>query len=241
MMISLLLWKLRWVQGKRAELEEFSSRLLRSQEKERRRMATEIHDGLSQNLLIINSRAGLGLRAGNDEKRMQEQFMEIEKICIIAIQEAREIAHNLGPSHLESTGLTEALEVMIDRVAASTRLQFVRRLEKVDELFSSDSAIHLYRITQEALNNVLKHAKATSVRVELIREIAHVELKIEDNGQGMALNQKTGSAEHYRHGLGLAGMSERARILGGTFKVDSGASRGTSLRVMIPISKGAKI
>ncbi len=238
--ICLLASRLRRCQRRRAELEELSRALLRAQEQERQRISTEIHDGLSQNLLIIRGRAGLALAAGSEPNSMQEQLQEICKVCQVAIEEARHIAHNLGPSHLETTGLTEALEVMIDRVANSTQMQFTRKLEMVDELFSSESAINLYRITQEALNNVLKHSKASLVRVDLIRDIRHVELRVEDNGQGIAAHGRTEPTDGYKRGFGLAGISERVEMLRGALVVESQPGKGTSLIVTIPINDAGK-
>src|SRR6185436_16280349 len=151
--------RLRRLKRAQIELEEFSRSLLRTQEAERRRIAAEIHDGLGQNLLIINSRAALGLAAAHDPPAMARQLTEISKVCLRAIEEARQIAHNLGPPHLDAIGLTEALEGMIDRVAASTSLRFERKIEPVDGLFSTESSMSIYRITQEALNNVMKHSR----------------------------------------------------------------------------------
>src|SRR5262245_43457727 len=137
--IGLCQYRVRRLKRERAQLESFARTLLRSQESERKRMAAEIHDGLGQNLLIINNRAALGLDSLTDPAMMESQLREISKVCLIAIEEARQMAHRLGPPHLESTGLTEGLEVMIDRVAASTRIHFQRKLETVDELFFGES------------------------------------------------------------------------------------------------------
>ena len=232
-------FRIRRLSRERTELEALARRLLQAQETERKRIATEIHDGLCQNLLIMNSRAALGLASEADLAVMGLQLKQISKVCQIAIEEARQIAHELGPPHLESTGLTEGLEVMIDRVADSTGLRFQRKLEPVDDLFSSESASSFYRIVQEALNNVMKHADAASASVELIRDVNHLQLVIQDNGRG--IDDATGNGGRCARGSGLAGIAERVRILRGTLNIESDAGTGTRLTVRIPIRDGAKL
>ncbi len=102
----------------------------------------------------------------------------------MALDETRRTAHNLGPHHLDQLGMTEALDAMIDRVAASSSIHFERKLEPVDDLFGRESSTNLYRIAQEALNNLMKHARASSAQVRLIRDLHHVQLLVEDNGCG---------------------------------------------------------
>jgi signal transduction histidine kinase len=232
-------FRLRQLNRELKELETLARRLLQSQEAERKRITSEIHDGLCQNLLIINSRAALGLGSETDPVGVSLQLREISKVCQIAIQEARQIAHELGPPHLESTGLTEALEVMMDRVADSTGLKLERKLESVDELFSSESGSSFFRIVQEALNNVMKHADAASASVELIRDVSHIQLVVQDNGRGF--KSAAGNAGRRGRGSGLSGIAERVRILQGTLSIESDAGSGTRLTVRIPIQDGAKM
>src|SRR5438477_3310985 len=163
--IILNFWWIRFLQKKRSKVEAFSQKLLEAQEKERKRIAADLHGSLGQNLLIIKNRAQLGLAAAANVPAMAEQLKEISTICSEAIEQARQTAHNLGPHHLEQLGLTEALDAMIDRVAASTGIRFERHLERVDDLFGPEPATNLYRITQEALNNVMKHAGASTACV----------------------------------------------------------------------------
>src|SRR5215203_5724420 len=164
--------------------QAFARSLLENQEKERKRIAEELHAGLGQNLLVIKNRAELGLRTRGDPTIAAQQLEEISKVCSLAIEEARRTAHDLGPRHLEQLGLTEALDAMLDRVAASTGIRFERNLEPVDDLFTKESASSVYRIVQEALNNVMKHSRASEASVRLSRDVQHVELIVQDNGVG---------------------------------------------------------
>jgi signal transduction histidine kinase len=226
----------RWLARKRRSLEAFSQKLLASQEKERAQIAAELHSSLGQNLLIIKNRAQLGLAPGSTVEQMREQLAAVCGTCSEAIEQARGIAHNLGPQHLDQLGLTEALDAMIDRVAASTSLRFERRLEPVDDLFELEAATNLYRIAQEALNNVMKHAAASVVRVELIRDLKGVQLLIQDNGRGFEGAKANGGSGN--SGLGLAEIRQRAGILGGTFQLESDTGGvGTCLRIIIPLNE----
>jgi len=222
--------KIRRLRQERSELWGFSQRLLEAQEKERKRLAAELHGNLGQNLLIIKNRAELGLASGGTSSAMAEQLKAISEVCSVALDETRRTAHNLGPHHLDQLGLTEALDAMIDRVAASTGIHFERKLERVDDLFGRESSTSLYRIAQEALNNLMKHAHASSAQVHLIRDVRHVQLLVEDNGCGFE-----DSNGHQRNGgLGLAAIGERVRILKGKLAIESKSGHGTRLTVTIP-------
>jgi len=214
----------------RSELWAFSQRLLESQENERKRLAAELHGNLGQNLLIIKNRAELGRTSGTSSSAMAEQLKAISEVCSVALEETRRTAHNLGPHHLDQLGLTEALDAMIDRVASSTGIHFDRKLEPVDDLFGREASTSLYRIAQEALNNLMKHARASSARVHLIRDLHHVQLLVEDNGRGFEA-----SNGHTRNGgLGLSVIGERVRILKGKLAIESKPGQGTKLMITIP-------
>ena len=219
--------------------QRFLERLLESQEQERRRIASELHDSLGQNLLIIRNRALLGLECAADPAAVAEQFKEISQTALASVEECREIAHNLSTSHLDQLGMTDAIDGMVDRVADSAGLRFERKLEAVDELFTLPSATHLYRIAQEALNNVIRHAKASTVRVELTRDVKHVLLAVQDIGQGF--DARSSAQAGRSGGMGLAEIAERVRLLHGTLDVNSRPGDGTRLAVTVPVKEGDKV
>ena len=216
------------------ERREFTRRLLRDRESERRHIAGELHSNLGQNLLIIKNRAEMGLRANGDHDSARDQLREISTLCSHAIAESRRLAQGLGPRHLAEIGLTGALDAMVDRVAAASTIQFRRRLEPMDGVFDSDAAINIYRIAQEALNNVLKHSRAHHTKVELVRDLTEVRLVVEDDGNGF---ETSANSEGPHSGLGLAEMKERARILGGHFDVTRIPDGGIRLSLSVPISE----
>lgn len=220
-----------------AALQGFAEKMLKAQEKERKRIAGELHSNIGQNLLIIKNRAELGLNPATDATAARQQLQEISKICSATIAESRVLAHNLGPRHLEQIGLTEALDAMVDGVAASTSVHFERKLESVDEVFEPEAAVSLYRIAQEALNNLMKHAQASLARVNLVRDLHQVQLIVQDNGCGF----ETKANGQPVAGFGLAEMTERARILKGRMELVSQPGAGTRLTVTIPIRDGERI
>src|ERR1044072_1748058 len=118
--------------------QTFARQLIESQEGERKRIAAELHDSLGQNLLIVKNRAQLGQLAAHKEPELLEQFEWIVNSATQSIEEVREIAQNLRPYHLDRLGLTKALEVMLEKVAATTNIKFISELVPLDDLFSKE-------------------------------------------------------------------------------------------------------
>ncbi len=231
-------WQYRLTQLRRDQLAQqaFARQLIASQEHERKRIAAELHDSLGQNLLIVKNRAQLGQIAAHNAPEFLEQFEWIVSSATQSIEEVREIAQNLRPYHLDRLGLTKALEVMIEKVAATTKIRFVSELVPLDDLFSKDDAITLYRVVQESLNNILKHAQATEVRVSVERTTDSVTLTIHDNGRGFSPL----AAAAKPSGFGLAGMAERVRMLGGEWRIDSQQGQGTTVTIRLALHDKTK-
>jgi signal transduction histidine kinase len=217
-----------------AAQEAFSDQLISSQEQERQRIAAELHDSLGQNLLIIKNRALLSLKLLGDTAKTQEQIEEISTSTSEAIKEVRQIAYNLRPYHLDEIGLTQALEEMVERLSHACPIKFTATIDLIDDCFTKEAEINLYRIVQECLNNTIKHARATEAEIQIRRNLHEVELVIHDNGQGFtpeaARNGETG-----RRGFGLTGMAERARILGGKLALQSAPGQGTTITLTIAL------
>jgi PAS domain S-box-containing protein len=212
--------------------DEFTRRLIASQEAERRRIAGELHDSLGQNLILIKNRAQLALEMAAASPEMCRQFQNLQDMAAQAIAEVRQISHDLRPHQLDQLGLTRALEAMIDGAARNSQFPITHKLDAVDDLFAPEAATHLYRVAQESLSNILKHARARSARVGLERDVREVRLWIEDDGQGFTtVSPKVGPPIE---GLGLSSITERVRILGGTLQIDSVAGRGTRIEVAVP-------
>jgi signal transduction histidine kinase len=204
--------------------------LIAAQEAERKRIAAELHDSLGQNLLLIKNRAQLALLPGGAAAQSTDQLENISQLASACVAEARQISHALHPPQLDHLGLTRALEALVKNTSQANGLQFTSKFESVDDLFPPDAAMNLYRVVQESLNNILKHARAKRVDIRLERDIHEVQLQIKDDGTGFNL-EKTGNGK----GLGLKNIAERVRMLGGKWSVDSSPGQGTRVEVTIPI------
>jgi PAS domain S-box-containing protein len=211
--------------------DEFTRRLIAAQEAERRRIAGELHDSLGQNLLLVKNRAQLALASGAIPPEQRWQFESIHDMAAQAIAEVRQISHDLRPYQLDQLGLTGAIEAMIDAATRSTGFPFMRKLDPIDDVFTGEAMTHFYRIVQESVSNILKHARATRAQVIVERDIHHVRLWIEDDGRGFTPGAPAGEGG----GFGLKNIAERVRIIGGTLNLDSAPDRGTRLEVLIKV------
>lgn len=228
-----LLYRRRVGQLKRARAaqEAFSKQLIESQENERKRIAAELHDSLGQELLIIKNSAALGLKLLGDSDRTKEQMEQISGTASQAITEVRQIAYNLRPYHLDEIGLTQSLEELVERIASSCPIKFTSDIDSIDDLCPKDAAINLYRIVQESINNIVKHSEANEAKLLVRRNSREIEVLVEDNGKGFS----PGSEKARRPGFGLTGLSERARILGGTLSINSLPGKGTTVKLNLPL------
>jgi signal transduction histidine kinase len=207
---------------KHAEQEAFSRQLIESQERERKRIAAELHDSLGQSLIIIKNRALMGLSRPDDQARAIAQMEEISSAASQSIAEVREIARNLHPYQLDRLGLTKAIESIVKKASASCDIGFSMEIDDIDGALSKESEISLYRIVQESINNIMKHAEATSARVSIARNDSGIEVRIEDDGKGFQTSVE-------RRGFGLIGIAERAKMLGADFDIQSQPGKGTTM------------
>jgi ligand-binding sensor domain-containing protein/signal transduction histidine kinase len=231
-----LVFRIRIQKVERARLaqEAFSRQLIFSQEAERKRIAAELHDSLGQNLLVIKNWAMMAKQLLEPGSRASEPLNEIALAASDSIEEAREIAYNLRPYHLDEIGLTEAIHSMIEKVADSSGIRFKVEVDSIDELFSAESEINLYRVIQESINNIVKHSGADEAEVLITRDARTVSIVIKDPGKGFetesALNKKD-------HGFGLTGIGERVRLLGGKHLIQSAAGKGTTINITLDLQK----
>ena len=210
--------------------EEFTRQLLDAQEQERQRLAAELHDSLGQNLSIIKNNADLALAQTGIPAAAIQHLKAISRVASEAIGETRDLAHNLRPLQVEQLGLTDSIRELAEKVALSTPIPIEFRIENVDDAIRGASATHLYRIIQEALNNLTRHSSASRANLSLERDINCVRLRVTDNGCGFEVKPAS-----LRGGLGLRNMAERAQMLGGSLNIESGPGTGTRLRVEVPI------
>jgi signal transduction histidine kinase/ligand-binding sensor domain-containing protein len=230
-------WYERRVQRLRREhsaQEVFSRRLIASQESERQRLAGELHDGMSQDLLIIASQAQLSLQQELNPPGTLARLKDIVETASHALQQARRMAHNLRPGLVEELGLTKAVRATVQKAAEASGLDVTATLAEVDSLLPPEFEVNLFRILQETLNNVLKHAEATKVQVRLTKDSGWLRLVIEDNGCGFELGRMDSDSSN-RMGFGLRQIGERAKMMGGHSDIQSQPGRGTRLSVEVPL------
>jgi signal transduction histidine kinase/ligand-binding sensor domain-containing protein len=202
----------------------FSRRLIESQEAERKRIASELHDGLGQNLVVIKNRAALGIKKGDDKERAAKEFSNISESATQALDEVREITNNLRPQLLDRLGLTKAIQAMLKKVSDVVEIE--SEIDSIDNLFNESEEISVYRIIQESLNNVIKHANASNAKVKIKRTESQVLMTIEDHGKGF-------DTTNIKSGLGLVGLRERAQLLNAALLINSKPGKGTAIQVAI--------
>lgn len=221
---------------KQARQEEFARQLIEIQETERKRLAGELHDDLGQDLLVIKSRLDtnrLDAEAGGQRGLIRELAGSVGSL----IRKVREISHTLRPLQLERLGLSSCMRSKVAEVSEATGIPIETDIEDLQDRLSPTIEIGLYRILQEALNNVVKHSDASEVRVALKRHADQVILSVQDDGRGFLVKEPEETGEAMGHGL--AGMAERCRLMGGRWQVRSAPGQGTLIRIEIPVREMA--
>jgi PAS domain S-box-containing protein len=206
-------------------LRFLSSCLLKAQEAERNRLSKELHDELGHSLALLKHM----LRSDGRGRRGEDALEMVDHI----IENLRRISRDLSPSILADLGLTTAIEWIVKNFAAKHGIAAAAAIADVDALFSEDMKINLYRIVQESLANIGKHAGATRFKVVVRRSKNRVAFVIEDNGCGFSTESKPGAPPE-ECGMGLDIMTERARMLGAAFSIRSRPKRGTRITLVVP-------
>ena len=218
------------------KLRYLADQLLTTQEKERKRLATELHDELGHSLLVMkfHLRAIAG-RLLPEQKTIKEEINDHLAVIEGVINEVRRLYHDLTPGNIEDLGLTQALVTLIEDFAANQpEINWQVDLKDLDGLFTPPLETIIYRLVQEALTNIGKHAHPSAVTVAASLEQEKVRLAIEDNGQGFEVAEVQTRKGHHR-GLGLATMEERMNMVGGSLQIWSKKKAGTRLSFTIPI------
>jgi signal transduction histidine kinase len=220
---------------RRAEQDLFARRLIESQESERKRIAGELHDGVGQALVMIRNRGLMSLREDADAARVRRQAEQIVDAAGSGLDEIHKVIHNLRPYQLDRLGLTRAVEGIVEEAAEASGIVVDAIIDPMDGVFSTEDDIHVYRIVQEAVSNVVRHAGASKVRVRVQVAPQEVMLAVEDDGHGF----DPATLPPEKRGMGLSGIAERVRILGGRQTVESAPGRGTKLSVRLPRREAA--
>jgi len=203
-------------------------RVVEAQELERRRLARELHDETGQALTsILLGLKALEERTGDEASRAATQ--ELRELVVSTLQDVRRLAVELRPTALDDFGLVAALERLTASFAEQTGISVDFETALADERLPEEVETALYRIVQESLTNVVKHARARRVSILLARKEGSVKAVVEDDGRGFDPAEQAGD------GFGLVGMSERLALLGGRLEVESDADAGTTIAAEVPV------
>jgi two-component system sensor histidine kinase UhpB len=211
-------------------IRALSRRLISTQEEERAHLARELHDDISQQI------AALSIGMGNLKTQIPQQHVDarehsdlIQQNLAHVAESIRRLSHDLHPANLHYAGLAAALRAFCSEIGLSTGVQVSLRVDGAFDGVPSSAALCVYRITQEALQNVSKHAKVGSAAVELSRSDGGLRLTVSDTGVGI----EPGRVEA-TNGLGLVSMEERTQLVRGSLEITSKPNQGTTVVLRIP-------
>ena len=216
----------------RGELQQLSARLVDAQETERRSISRELHDEVGQALGLLLMDAGrLSNQLGNSDEKGQEMVRSIKTVAERTVQTVRNMALLLRPSMLDDLGLVPAVEWYAREMSRRGQIEVEVRAENVPEELPDALKLCVYRVVQEALNNAQRHAHAKNAVVELEQTGDAIRVRVSDDGGGFDPKRT--------RGMGLLGMEERVKRLGGTIEVESRLGTGTTIRAALPLAAKA--
>jgi len=212
----------------RHELEQLSSRLVDAQEEERRSISRELHDEVGQSLgaLLVD----LGRMSSNlpaDGSEIRERLDHMKALAERTVGTVRDIALLLRPSMLDDLGLVAALEWQGREVSRRSEMEVAVESANVSDELPDEYKICVYRLVQEALNNAVRHAKARNAKVRVLGSASGIEIEVSDDGRGFDPQRA--------RGLGILGMEERVKRLGGSLTVQSAPGQGSVVRAELPL------
>jgi signal transduction histidine kinase len=216
------------------QLRQLSSQLMAAQENERKRVARELHDGLGQILTAIKFRVeGFLQEIGNSRMKMKGKSLEaIIPMVQESVREIRRIQTDLRPSILDDLGILSTITWFCREFQTTySHIRIEKEIDVQEENVPDSLKMIIYRIMQEALNNISKHGRADLVHLAFRKTGGGLELSIQDNGQGFDLAEVL-SGEGSRHGLGLSSMRERAEHSGGSLLIETAKGKGTLIRAV---------
>jgi PAS domain S-box-containing protein len=211
-------------------LEKVSGQLIEAQEKERSRIARDLHDDICQRLALVSMELEQANRNGFSPPAMKEHLEKIRQQCAEITGDIQSLSHQLHSSKLEYLGLVAAIRSMCRELAKKHEVSIEFAGHNVPRL-PTDISLCIFRVTQEALHNAVKYSGATQVTVKLSSVGNEVQLEVKDSGVGFDVEEAKRNG-----GLGLASMQERVHLVHGQFSVDSAPGRGTRIVAKVPLA-----
>jgi len=216
----------------RGRLRALSSPIITAQEEERKRISRELHDETAQALTSLLVRLRL-LQRARDLEEVKVGAAELRELTARTLEEVRKLAVELRPTTLDHLGLVAALEWYSREYAQRLDASVDFRTEGLAERLPPEVELVIYRVVQEALTNIARHAGASRVEIGLLFRDDAVQVEVRDNGIGFDARAATSSRER---GLGLFGMRERVELIGGGFSIESRPGQGTCIEVRVPLT-----
>lgn len=223
----------RKVQAAQEGLHDYIGAITSAQEEERMRLARELHDDTIQAVIALKQRVQLAQRSVK-EKNTRKSLNELEALAEQTIENLRRLTRALRPIYLEDLGLVTALEMLANETSQANSLQVSFRHSGKERRLSGEVELALYRIAQEALSNVLRHAKAKHASLQIAFE-KEIRLEVADDGIGFSVPKSPTDFAPSGH-FGLLGIRERADLIGARLEVKSEAGQGTQLIIHLPPS-----
>jgi len=217
---------------------DYSVKLLETQEMDRNRISRDLHDSTVQSLTSLGHKMEYCSKlVDRDPVKVKLELQSMIDLNKEIINDMREIIYDLRPMSLNNIGLVSTVEAFCLHLRRNDNMDVVLKVNGIEQGLSSIVSVTLYRIIQEACNNAIRHSKAKKVNVKLSFLERSIEIDIEDNGIGFDIyNVEQRSKEDFLHGFGLSTMKERARLLTGTFFIDTKPGKGTKIHVCVPVN-----
>ena len=219
------------IRRQREDLRNLAGRLMTAQDDERRRIARDLHDDLSQKLAYLAMDIGKLVSRENSNQELQPDLRLMQRRAADAAESVRRISHQLHPSILDDIGLEAALEQYCEEFGERSGIRTYFSARDVPDSLPRGVASSIYHIFQESLRNVSKHSEAKEAYVTLECEGNVLHLTVRDEGIGLSPNQPQSGAS-----IGIVGMKERAHLVNGTVEIDSKSGEGTEVSVVVPLS-----
>jgi len=221
------------------QLRHLSRQVLRAQEEERKRISRELHDVIAQSLAGINVQlASLKKNASVNAKALDRNIARTQAVVQQALDIVHRFARELRPTVLDDLGLIPALQAFLKTFRAETGILVSLSAFAAVEQVNGDNRTVLYRVAQEALTNIARHAHATRVEVSIQKLDGAVGLTIQDDGKGFQTERASDNKKSER--LGLIGMRERLEMVRGSFEIRSAPGKGTTVRAQVPLTNNAR-
>ena len=221
----------RKVQAAQEGLHDYIGAITSAQEEERTRLARELHDDTIQAVIALKQRVQLAQKTIKDQ-RGNQSLKELETLAEQTIENLRRLTRALRPIYLEDLGLVTALEMLAREMSQNNHLMVDFQKTGQERRLSHDEELSLYRIAQEALNNVVKHSKATHASLKITFEDSEIQMEVSDNGNGFSVPNSPTEFAPNGH-FGLLGVHERADLIGARLEIESALGMGTRLKVKL--------